>query len=209
MSEIVAIFAHPDDESFGPGGTIAKFAKTNNVYLICVTSGDKAGEPTVREQELKDASALLGIKKVYFLRFADGELCNDIYHEIADACQKLLEEIKPQKLLTFEMRGVTGHIDHVATSMITTYLFYKLQYVSELWYYCISNIYRSMIKDYFIYFPSGYEKDEVDEVIDVSDVWNERMQSVLCHGSQEKDMKECFKDLNQLPKEEYFLVKRK
>jgi len=40
MKPLVCIFAHPDDEAFGPGGTIAKFAKQRPVYLICATKGE-------------------------------------------------------------------------------------------------------------------------------------------------------------------------
>ena len=40
MKPLVCIFAHPDDEAFGPGGTIAKFAKKRPVYLICATKGE-------------------------------------------------------------------------------------------------------------------------------------------------------------------------
>ncbi|MBP9816108.1 PIG-L family deacetylase [Candidatus Woesebacteria bacterium] len=42
MANIVAIFAHPDDEAFGPGGTLAKLSNEHDVYIICVTSGDKS-----------------------------------------------------------------------------------------------------------------------------------------------------------------------
>jgi LmbE family N-acetylglucosaminyl deacetylase len=43
IKTIVAIFAHPDDEAFCPGGTIAKLSQKNAVYLICVTNGDSKG----------------------------------------------------------------------------------------------------------------------------------------------------------------------
>lgn len=113
------------------------------------------------------------------------------------------------KVISFEMRGVSGHIDHVAISMITTYLFEKKKYIDEVWYFCISKEHRSLIDDYFICFPPGYEKDEVDEIVDVSEVWSQRIQAINCHTSQEKDMRETLSELNILPKEEYFLVKKK
>jgi len=47
---IVAIFAHPDDEAFGPAGTLAKFAETNTVYLLCATKGH-AGTNSSRDQK--------------------------------------------------------------------------------------------------------------------------------------------------------------
>lgn len=74
---VVAVFAHPDDEAFGPGGTLAKFAKTSDVYLITVTGGE-AGQNSlkkaekklseIRKEELLNASKILGVKKSFFLR---------------------------------------------------------------------------------------------------------------------------------------------
>ena len=209
MANIVAIFAHPDDESFGPGGTLAKLSKEHDVYIICVTSGDKGGNPKVREKELLDSAEILGIKEVFYLRYGDGDLSNNLYHAIADSVIKILDKLQPIKVITFEMRGVSGHIDHVAISMITTYLFEMKNYINEAWYFCISKEHRSLIDDYFICFPPGYEKNEVDVIVDVSEVWSQRIQAINCHTSQEKDMRETLSELNILPKEEYFLVKKK
>jgi LmbE family N-acetylglucosaminyl deacetylase len=209
MANIVAIFAHPDDESFGPGGTLALLSKDHAVYIICVTSGDVGGPGDIREKEIEASAKILGIKKVFLLRYGDGTLSNNIYHNVADDIQQILNLYKPEKLLTFESKGISGHIDHIAISMVTTFLFEKLEYAKELWYFCISKAHRTLIKDYFIYFPQGYERDEVDEVVDVSDVWDVRIASMHCHQSQKSDMEFIEKNLQSLPREEYFLVKRK
>lgn len=63
---IVAIFAHPDDEAFGPAGTLAKLSQTHDVYLICVTRGNANGNASlgkIRTKELKQSANILGIKK--------------------------------------------------------------------------------------------------------------------------------------------------
>src|SRR3990167_2864362 len=98
MKKILAVFAHPDDESFGPGGTLAKYAKEGvEVHILCATKGE-AGENSnkdhkvykvekvknieeIREKELLAAAKVLGVKKVEFLNFVDGELSNNKYHE--------------------------------------------------------------------------------------------------------------------------------
>jgi len=69
---IFCIFAHPDDEAFGPSGIIAKWAEENNVYLICVTDGShpnggKKKLDKVRRKELLVSAKILGVKKVFFL----------------------------------------------------------------------------------------------------------------------------------------------
>ncbi len=209
MANIVAIFAHPDDESFGPGGTLAKLAKDNDVYIICSTSGGEAGDPKVREKEILESATILGVKEVFFLRYADGTLSNNLYHKIAGDVLKILDKLRPAKILTFEMRGMSGHLDHIAMSMISTYIFEKQDFIKEIWFFCISTELRAFIDDYFICFPPGYKRDDIDEIVDVAEVWEQRMEAILCHASQEKDMLETLQDLNRLPKEEYFLVRKK
>lgn len=209
MANIFAIFAHPDDESFGPGGTLTKLSKEHDVYIICVTSGDVGGPGDIREKEIELSAKILGITKVFFLRYGDGTLSNNNYHALSKDIQQILDEFKPEKLLTFEPRGVSGHIDHIALSMITSFLYEKLDYVKELWQFCISKDHRTLINDYFIYFPDGYSRSEIDAIVDVSDVWDERIESMHCHQSQKGDMDFIEKNLKRLPKEEYFLVKRK
>src|SRR3989344_4769755 len=138
--KIVCVFAHPDDEAFGPGGTIAEFSKTHNVYIICATKGEAGGFDHekniagIREKEMLASAKILGVREVRFLGFIDGKLCNEIYHQLADKITKYLEKIQPETLLTFEPRGVSGHIDHVTVSMVTSYVFERLSFVKKLLY---------------------------------------------------------------------------
>lgn len=215
---VVAIFAHPDDEAFGPAGTLRKLAKTNDVYLLCATKGHEGDNYTeskekifrIRTKELLNSAKTLGIKRVYFLGFRDGKLDNNSYHKLAAKITKKLEAIKPHTIITFEPRGVSGHIDHIAVSMVSTYVFYALPYIHTLLYYCITNQHRAHIQDYFIYFPPGYSAKEIDKTVDVSDVWEDRINALLCHKSQQKDIyTNGLPILNSLPKKEYFLTLKK
>lgn len=212
---IVAIFAHPDDETFGPGGTLHKLAQHNTVYTICATGGE-AGENNstdhthpiseIRHSELKNASRVLGVKDVFFLGFKDGTLSNNQYHEIAHAVQKKLEELRPEIVITFEPKGVSGHIDHIAMSMITTFVVRDLPFVHTIMYYGNLKERAELRKDYFIYFPPGYDKSEFDEVVDISDVWDVKVKAMEQHKSQRKDMENILKTAENFPKEEYFFV---
>jgi LmbE family N-acetylglucosaminyl deacetylase len=210
---ILCIFAHPDDESFGPGGTIAKLAKTNNVHLICVTDGNDPGKVedlrSIRKKELLKASKILGVKKNYFFNYRDGTLNNLKYHEIAEKISSVINRIDPKILITYEQRGVSGHLDHIAVSMISTYVFERYESIRELWYFCISKKERDMISDYFIYFPTGLKEDNIDLIIDVSEVWDIKLSAIKAHKSQIKDAKEIIKLLSYLPKKECFLIRTK
>lgn len=134
---ILSVLAHPDDESFGMGGTLAKYAASGTeVYLICATRGE-AGEvdpeflegyssiADLRVDELNCAVNELGIEPVRILGYRDsgmiGSSDNDnpqalinapsdqVAGEIADA----IREIKPQVVLTFDPIGGYRHPDHI------------------------------------------------------------------------------------------------
>jgi len=215
---VVCIFAHPDDEAFGPAGAIAKYAKTHYVYILCVTKGEAGisdlpqslgAIATVREQELHKSAEALGVKKVYFLGFQDGTLSNNLYHKIAEKIETHLKKLKPEIIMTFEPHGVSGHIDHIVVSYITTYVFYRLKFIKTLLYYCISDKRRARIKDYFVYFPPGYKKSQIHKTVPIADVWDQKVQAMHCHISQKHDSDRILKETKELPKEEYFLVLKK
>jgi N-acetylglucosamine malate deacetylase 2 len=218
MKSVVCIFAHPDDEAFGPGGTIALLAKEHDVYVVCVTNGDAGlnssneirdlGE--IRREELLRSTNILGVREVYFLGYSDGSLCNNLYHEIGEKIATILQNLHPDTLLTFDQRGVSGHIDHIAVSMITTFVFEKVSFVKKLMYYCVSEEYRALHEGYFIYFPPGYKRSEVQEVIDISSVWEQKIAGMREHKSQKHDAEKILARYEKMgTKEEYFLVREK
>lgn len=125
----MAILAHPDDETLGCGGTLFKYAKEGiRTYLITATKGErgrfgKAGESPgpdvvgrIREQELMAAARMLGIKKVNFLNYIDGELDKAEPSEITAKIADHLRRVRPHVVLTFDPAGAYGHPDHIAIS---------------------------------------------------------------------------------------------
>jgi N-acetylglucosamine malate deacetylase 2 len=214
----VCIFAHPDDEAFGPSGTIAKLAQKYNVYILCATKGEGGTDSDEghaisigkrRAQELRDSAKILGVKNVYFLGFKDGKLSNSLYHKLAAKVQTKLESFKPVGIMTFEPRGISGHIDHITVSLVTTYVFKKLPSIQVLWYYCITSARANEDRDYFIYFPPGYTESEIDLVVDVTDTWDKRVAAMMCHNSQRHDAETILKIDAKYPKEDHFLVMKK
>lgn len=215
--KLVCIFAHPDDEAFGPGGTIAIFAKTHNVYLICATKGEagkhkgkKAGKDlgAIRENEMRASAKVLGVKKVFFLGFKDGDLSNNLYHKIAAKIEIILKRIKPETILTYEPRGISGHLDHIAVSMISSFVFERLKFIKKIMYFC-----RPKVKGdkwaYFIFVPPGYKESEIDVVIDTSAVWETKVKAMLKHHSQIHDIDRILKRVARFAKKEHFLVETK
>lgn len=135
---LLAVFAHPDDEAFGVGGAMARAADAGHpVTVVCATRGEAGeiapgSEATAetlgahREQELRDACAVLGVHDVRFLDFRDsgmrGSPENDdprgLYRAEADAVigplVRVIRERRPEVIVTWDAAGGYGHPDHVA-----------------------------------------------------------------------------------------------
>ncbi len=217
--KLTCVFAHPDDEAFGPGGAIIHYAKHCEVHIICVTDGGagRSSDPTsanklsmVRKREMKESAKILGVKSVTFLDYPDGELCNSNYHAVAKSIQIELDRLKPDTLLTFNLDGVSGHLDHVAVAMITSYLFEKLSYAKNLLYFCEKREIKDILKDsYFVYFPPGYTAGEVDFVLDVSPYHEQQVRAMQKHVSQKEDCNWILREFGPYLNTEYFRILKK
>src|SRR5262245_35613435 len=132
---LLAIFAHPDDESLVAGGTLARYAAEGwRTALICATRGEwgpisdesladyeNLGE--VRERELRAACEALGVSWLRFLDLEDGGVAALDTDEEAAALEKIIRairELRPQIVITFGPDGLYGHADHIAIGQITT-----------------------------------------------------------------------------------------
>lgn len=135
---LLAIFAHPDDEAFGTGGTLAMHAaQGHRVVLVCATRGElgEISDPAlatpetlgeVREREMRCAAAALGIAEVIFLDYRDSGMAGTEGNtdprayaiQPADRVVRQLVEVirreRPGAILTFEPGGGYGHPDHIA-----------------------------------------------------------------------------------------------
>lgn len=121
---MLLVFAHPDDESFVLGGTIAKASSEGaEIYLVSATRGEagktaglcppeKLGE--LREQELRKAAQVLGINKLSFLGYRDKEVLEAKAGEILAQLVKIIRAYRPHVVITFGADGASGHRDHRA-----------------------------------------------------------------------------------------------
>jgi len=135
--KLMAVLAHPDDESLGVGGTLAKYAAEGvDVSLVTATRGDAGrfqgirsddrqhpgrralGE--IRENELRAAAKVLGIHDVCVLDYRDQQLDRAEPHEVIARIAGEVRRIRPDVIVTFGPDGGYGHPDHVAISQFTT-----------------------------------------------------------------------------------------
>lgn len=136
---LLVVLAHPDDESFGMAGTIAKYVSEGvEVSLICTTNGDVGtvdaeflrGFNSVSElrlAELKCASEVLHLTNVYTFGYRDSGMAGseDNKHphslvtadqdEVTERIVKVIRALRPQVIVTFDPFGGYGHPDHIAT----------------------------------------------------------------------------------------------
>ncbi len=207
---ILAFFSHPDDESFGPGGSIAHWVLQGaTVHLVCATKGEVGGKASVRTKELQHAAQVLGISSVTFLKYKDGQIGNNALLQLEKDFIHYIKKYKPDSLLTYDFNGVSGHIDHIAVASATTQAFKKSSYPKQLLYYTIPKAKSNLMRDYFIYFPDGKVKDQVDLVVNVSHVWKQKVSAMKKHKSQMHDVKRILLQSLVFPKEEWFTVRTK
>ncbi|HSK66002.1 MAG TPA: PIG-L family deacetylase [Anaerolineales bacterium] len=144
---ILAVLAHPDDESFGLGGTLALYArKGHNTYLVCATRGEAGtvdaeylngfkDTAELRTDELLRAAKHLGLKEVFFLGYRDSGMpgmeankhpdaqINHPIDEVAGRIVKYIRELKPDIVLTFDPIGGYKHPDHIHVHLATKLAF--------------------------------------------------------------------------------------
>jgi mycothiol S-conjugate amidase len=140
-------FAHPDDESFGMAGTIARYvAEGVQVYLICATNGDVGEVPQemlsqydsvaeLRLSELRCAAQTLSLARVFTFGYRDsgmagssenthpGSLAAADMDEVVGRIVHVIREIRPQVVVTFDPAGGYNHPDHVKMHQATVRAF--------------------------------------------------------------------------------------
>ena len=142
---LLAVFAHPDDETFRPGGTLALLAQYGvKVHLLTLSHGEggSCGEPPlctpdelpgVRERELCCASAALNIEPPHLLDYPDGQLAQIDAEQIIAEIQTVVREVRPQVLLSFGPDGLSGHPDHIIVGQWTTEVFNRVEGIAALY----------------------------------------------------------------------------
>lgn len=147
--KILIALAHPDDESFGMGGTIAYYISMGvEVHLICATRGEAGDvEPELlegyssiaelREAELRCAAKKLGLTGLYFLDYRDSGMLgmeanshpdafiNAPIDDVAAKIVSYIRKIQPQIIITFDPNGGYFHPDHIHINKAAVQAFYE------------------------------------------------------------------------------------
>jgi LmbE family N-acetylglucosaminyl deacetylase len=135
--KLMAVLAHPDDESMGLGGTLAKYAAEGvELSLVTATPGDAGrwhGHPpgtpahpgapvlaAIRRDELRAAAGVLGVRDLQQLDYHDRQLDAAEPHELIGTLTGHIRRFRPDVVVTFGPDGGYGHPDHIAISQFAT-----------------------------------------------------------------------------------------
>jgi LmbE family N-acetylglucosaminyl deacetylase len=190
---LLAIFAHPDDETFRPGGTLALLARRGvRVEVLTFTHGEagSCGDPplctptelpAVRERELRSACAALGLQPPRLLDYADGHLHEANAETMIDHILLVMQEIQPQVLLSFGPDGLSGHPDHIAIGQWTAEAFRRAEGIAALYTIAVP---RSLAETLNMRQVHPVPDEEIALSVDVSSVWETKLAAMRCHATQ-------------------------
>ncbi len=188
---LLAVFAHPDDETFGPGAALARYADAGlDVHLVCATGGEAArhraglADPDAlrrhREGELRAAALVLGARSLELLRFADRTLGPD---DAAGAARvaAAVRRTRPDAIVTFGPDGISGHPDHRAVHHWTRRAWEAEGRPCPLWYAALAEAtVRLLPGRHFI----GRRGAEIAAELDDRPWLDVKEAAIRCHASQ-------------------------
>jgi N-acetylglucosamine malate deacetylase 2 len=188
------IFAHPDDETIACAGTIKKLVDAGEyVTVVSVTDGG-AGEVKeearallkelgsvnkLRRYEFAQATQFLGVTESRILDFEDGQITNEmVWGKLKHQIINLIDQIKPEVVVTFDHSGWYFHLDHIGTSIATTLAVQEASHPPEIFFLSQFKMNRSKWK--YVY-P---EKLPLTHIVDISDRVEMKLQAIDLHLSQ-------------------------
>lgn len=201
---LLCLTAHPDDESFSPGATLARYAAEGiEVTVVCATRGQagkpgdppicsRADLPRVREEELRAACRQLGVSRVHVLDYEDGRLEQVPAAELEAVLAGWIEQTDPDVVLTFPPGGISGHRDHQVLSRAVERVFRRVRAPAgraRLYYFTLpAPVYRLN----GLGAPPHPLDAAVTTVVDARP-WAERKRAALaCHRTQHRSVERAF-----------------
>ena len=135
---LLAVFAHPDDETSAAAGTLIHYAREGvDIYVVTATRGERGdlgtGDltiarpdlPAVREAELRAVLALYGARPPILLDYRDQELSTADSETLTHDVWRVMMAVQPEVVLTFGPTGISGHEDHQTVHRVTTAAFHR------------------------------------------------------------------------------------
>lgn len=192
-ANLLAVFAHPDDETFRCGGTLALLAQRGVRVQVLIATRGQAGSrgnpplcapeelPAVRENELRSACSSLGIQPPLLLDYQDGQLAEADLETLIAEILAIIRELRPQFMLTFGADGLSGHPDHIAIGQAAAEAFRRAEAVAALYTLAVP---RSLAETLDMKQIRAVPDESIALTVDVSAVWDAKMSAIRCHRTQ-------------------------
>lgn len=197
---ILVVYAHPDDESFGPAAILAKYARAGaRIYGLFATAGERGHTdlqppPTparlarLRQHDLREAAATIGFTDLEVLSYKDGSLAQVSPQEIEERILAMIQRTRPDVLITFGPAGITRHPDHLAIHRTASAAFYAARVeglgVKELYYDAVPAAQARELQ------LEGLPCGEPNTWIDVADTIQIKIEALRLHGRHIVDARE-------------------
>lgn len=197
---LFAIFAHPDDEAFGPAGTLLKLKSEGyDVHLILLTDGDGGVNldnvpdlATTRLSEWQASAQILGASSTHALHYPDGALetadTDKLDEKVHQIITKIIDDYTEQtevSFMTLEPQGLTGHRDHIAASELTTRMSEEFK-TREIWYFCLDST-QAPLEGTAYYQPRAREDSYITTRVNVAPWIDDKYRMMDAHVSQRND----------------------
>ena len=206
----MCVLAHPDDESLGTGGILAKYSTDGvETFVVTATRGergrfdDKGTRPgpdivgRTRDAELRAAAHELGVREVIVLDYLDGELDRVDSAEASETIANHIRRLRPHVIVTFDPFGAYGHPDHIAISQLTAAAIARAadsHRVSKFYYFVNGErkwaAYQAAFKtltstvDGALRAAMAWPDWAITTQIDARDSWRIVWRAVQCHKTQ-------------------------
>lgn len=222
---LFGIFAHPDDEAFGPVATLLSEVRDGTeLHLITLTAGENGTNPDnlpnlreVRLQEWHSAGELIGAKSMHHLEYVDGTLNNLDHLEVTDRLVELVKSIVAGRnnveveFMSIDLNGISGHIDHIVAGRSACLAFYRLRdeglAMKRIRLACLSNEAVPHINTAFVFMEAGRMPTEIDEVFDGREFKDKVREIMHLHHTQRIDREAVLAHKGEFLGMDYFIVK--
>lgn len=188
IERVLAVCAHPDDESFGLGAVLSTLAKGGSrTGVLCFTHGEAstlhgvAGDlAAIRARELRAAAQVLGVSWVELLDYPDGALGAQPPDELTAHVLRAVTDVQADGLLVFDLGGITGHPDHQAATDAALAAAATLDHTVLAWALprAIADALNHELGTTFV----GRDPGELDFVLEVDR--GAQLEAISCHASQ-------------------------
>jgi LmbE family N-acetylglucosaminyl deacetylase len=198
---VLVVGAHPDDNDFGAGATVAKAARQNAevLYLIATTGQRGSSDETMtperlsdtRKKEQKNAASVLGVREVHFLDYVDGELIPDL--RLKEQVVKYIRRYRPDIVFTmdpsffyFKNLGFVNHSDHRAIGEATLDACYPLaRDLLSFPEHVKIGLNPHKVKELLLH---SFVPENANFYVDVTDTFDIKIKALSLHKSQVSDI---------------------